>query len=237
MKEFVEKTGVPYEAFNVAVDRGRWEKLNRLGVGAPAACIGDRCVQGGDLEAVAELLGVEYDRSEMLSPVALKAKYELIVGKLCGLVAQIPPEHLDYRQLDRDRTLLALSYHAGSVMLVYLEGYDPEAFEGEHYELDPACPVPSSVRTIDDVIAHARDTLAIFERWWDGAGYDDPLDRVIETYWGHRTLHEAFEREVWHTAQHTRQVAMFLEQLGLSPEGALTVEDLAGLPMPGRVHA
>ncbi len=76
----------------------------------------------------------------------------------------------------------------------------------------------------------------MLDAWWQKIGYDDPLDRVVETQWGHRTLHEVLERAVWHPAQHTRQVALFLERLGIEPDGPLTPEDLAGLPLPERVH-
>jgi hypothetical protein len=71
--------------------------------------------------------------------------------------------------------------------------------------------------------------------WWKNTGVDDPLDRVIETYWGAHTLHEAFERETWHPAQHTRQVMMFLGKLDIRPDGPLTEADLAGLPIPDEV--
>ena len=49
--------------------------------------------------------------------------------------------------------------------------------------------------------------------WWQTSGREDPMDRVIESYWGNHTLHEVMEREVWHTTQHTRQLMMFLTQL------------------------
>jgi hypothetical protein len=48
-------------------------------------------------------------------------------------------------------------------------------------------------------------------------------------------LHEVFERSAWHSAQHVRQLAAVLEREGLRPDGPLTAEDLAGLPLPERL--
>ena len=52
------------------------------------------------------------------------------------------------------------------------------------------------------------------------------------TYFGSQTLHQVLERAVWHSAQHARQLMMVLQGLGISPDGPLAEEDLAGLPMP-----
>ena len=77
----------------------------------------------------------------------------------------------------------------------------------------------------------------MFRAWWDADGCDDSLDAVIATpWWGHRTLHEVLEREVWHTAQHTRQLMMALELLGTEPAQPLTDADFAGLQLPEGVH-
>jgi len=43
------------------------------------------------------------------------------------------------------------------------------------------------------------------------------------------------ERTTWHAAQHVRQTAMLLEQFGIAPDRPLTKEDLAGLPVTGKV--
>jgi hypothetical protein len=41
-----------------------------------------------------------------------------------------------------------------------------------------------------------------------------------------------FERSTWHCAQHARQLAAVLERFGIEPDGRLTKQDLAGLPLP-----
>jgi hypothetical protein len=56
-----------------------------------------------------------------------------------------------------------------------------------------------------------------------------------DVYYGEQTLHEFLERSVWHAAQHTRQLQLVVEKLGLKPNPALTAADLAGLPLPDHV--
>jgi hypothetical protein len=45
-------------------------------------------------------------------------------------------------------------------------------------------------------------------------------------------VHVVLERTVWHPAQHTRQLMLVLESLGIAPERPLGAADLAGLPLP-----
>ena len=69
-----------------------------------------------------------------------------------------------------------------------------------------------------------------FQAWWEGAK-DRDFSTVVEPYFGKTTLHEMLERTVWHSAQHTRQVASLLEQAGVSPDRPLTPDDIRGLPL------
>jgi hypothetical protein len=45
-------------------------------------------------------------------------------------------------------------------------------------------------------------------------------------------VHEVLERSAWHPAQHARQLMLLLEDLGIEPQGRLSAQDLAGLPLP-----
>ena len=45
-------------------------------------------------------------------------------------------------------------------------------------------------------------------------------------------LHHVVERSTWHSAQHARQIIAVLESFGIAPDGPLTEDDYAGLPMP-----
>ena len=54
----------------------------------------------------------------------------------------------------------------------------------------------------------------------------------LATYYGEQPLHHVMERCTWHSAQHARQIASVLEGFGIAPNGAITADDYAGLPMP-----
>ncbi len=235
MKEFVEKSGIAYRSIDVGADEAAQQKLTALGAKVPSVVLGDRWVPGADLVRIAELLGFDYSPPVILPAPELVDRYRLIMETLCRLVSQADPATLQYRRPERDRTLLSIGYHAASVMRTFLLAYDEQTFEGEPYIMTIESPVPDKIADAETLVAHATETLAMFDRWWERYGRTDPLDRIIEVYWGYRTIHEGLEREVWHTAQHTRQVALFLEESGIAPDRALGPAELAGLPVPERV--
>jgi hypothetical protein len=115
--------------------------------------------------------------------------------------------------------------------VAFISGYDNGIMKSEDFRESN---VPDSLSG-PDIAAEIESARATLARWWQTSGRHDPMDRVIESYWGMHTLEEVFERETWHSAQHTRQVMMFLEQLRIAPDRPLTAEMLAGLPLPERV--
>ena len=229
LKEFVESTGLEYTAINVEAEPELAGKLRSKGMRVPALCVGDECVNGVHLSTVAGLLGVDYVEPERLTPAQLRDKYRLAIDALCRYTAQVTPDVAGFALPGRERTLIEVAGHAACVMRYFLGKYDDDEYALFFDDLEP------STRDPREVAAFARESLDLFEQWWAEMGSDDPLDTVIPIYWGHRTLHEALEREVWHTVQHTRQVMFMLEQTGIAPDGPLTADDLAGLPLPVRV--
>jgi glutaredoxin len=238
VKEFLEGRGIDHEAFNVGLDSVAADRMHELGAFEPAVFVGDNWVHGGNLAAVAELVGVEYEQPNILSPAALHDRFHVIMETLCRLLAQVDERARSYREAGADWSVIEIGYHAASAMLWFLHSYDPDGYAGEVY----VCPETTLAGTADsktaaDIVERARDTLRLFDDWWDLDGGDDPMEQVVFTYWGHRTALEAYEREVWHTAQHTRQVAMYLEAVGIVPDHPLGDAELAGLPLPDRVFA
>jgi glutaredoxin len=233
LKEFMEKSGKEYVAYNCDAEPQHREKLARQGRQVPTLCLGDRCVPGVDLVAVAELIGVDYTPPEMLRPEALYERYLVINTTLQRLTAQLTEEAAAFKLPNRDRTLTQLAGHAGRTMRYFIGKYYDDEYDGEDYLYD------AGFISVPELVEYIEETRQMFVKWWETDGSEDPMDddgTVLSLYWGHRTVHEGLEREVWHTAQHTRQMAHWLEEVGIAPDRPLTAEQLANLPLPERIH-
>jgi uncharacterized damage-inducible protein DinB len=206
-------------------------RLRLLGHGldsVPAVCLDDECVPGGDLGAIAGLLELDYEPPVKLTPEQLLDKWMLVLEAAQRYLRQASFTGLSHKSPDRDRTFRELGWHIVLIPRAFVTAYDTNEFPNRLFaEKD----VPVEL-TGDDIATAMAESQRVVQTWWQDAGLQDPLDRVLETYWGAHTLLESFEREVWHTAQHTRQVMMFLRQLEVEPDRPLTSEDLAGLPLP-----
>jgi hypothetical protein len=228
-KEFLSRYEVKFEPVNIAGNAAAKARLTTHGFDSvPAVCLGDECVPGGDLEAIARLLSLDYDPPVKLTPQELYAKWTLVLEAAGRYLRQAPFAGLSHKSPDRDRTFRELGWHIVLIPRAFITAYDTNDFPNSLFaEKD----VPTSL-TGDDIAAALAESQSILDQWWEHAGSHDPLDRVMETYWGYHSLQEAFERETWHTAQHTRQVMMFLWQLDIEPDSPLTETDLRGLPLP-----
>lgn len=232
MKEFLEKSGRPFEAVNLEAQPERAARLVSTGLWAPAVVVGDRAVAGLDLVGIAELIGIEYDPPQILAPAVLVERYAAVTATMCTLVGQMSESQLQYRSPDRDRSLAELAAHIGSIMRAFVDAYDNERYDHsfENPAVEPTTPT--------EIIAIGQETQRRVDEWWTRFGFDDPLDRVISTSWGPQTLHEALERSVWHPMQHLRQLTFFAEErLGIEPLRRLTSDEMAGLPLPDGIHA
>jgi uncharacterized damage-inducible protein DinB/glutaredoxin len=232
MKEFLTRSGVAFTAINLEESPEGVRKLEHFGMLAPVVVRGERAVAGLDLVGIAELIGIEYDPPKILAPAVLRERYGVVTATATALVGQLSDDQLQYRSPDRDRTLAELASHIGSIMRCFVDVYDREQL---NQALELPDPIPTTGAAIIDI---ALETQAMFDTWWDRFGFDDPLERVIDTFWGARTLHEVLERSVWHPMQHTRQLTYFVEErLGMAPARRLRPEDMEGLPLPEGIHA
>ncbi len=233
MREFVEKSGLEFESINAQEQPERAARLEQLGGTTPAVVVGDRLVPGLDLAGIAELLGIDYTPPEVLPTDVLASRYGRIIGAVARFAEQLPESALDEHFGERNRTIRELIAHAGSIMRALIEAY-----ESGYYENRWPVPRPlADTGTRAELVAAARATGSAFSAWWEKFGYDEDFSVVIGTSWGHRPMLEAFERAVWHTAQHARQLMYFLEAHGIAPKDPLTAEDLDGMPLPDQVQA
>jgi hypothetical protein len=197
----------------------------------PAVCLGDDCVPGGDLGAIASLLSLDYVPPAMLSPADLFERFLFVLDAAGRYFLQAPFEGLSLKSPDRDRSFRELAMHITLIPTAFVTAYDTNEFPNTLFREENV-----DLRLTGEDLAGMLDaSKAVLAAWWHTSGRHDPFDRVLDTYWGAHSLHEAFERETWHCAQHTRQVMMFFEMLNLTPDRPLTAEDLQGLPMPERV--
>lgn len=232
-KEFLAKHGVDFEAVNiVGGGEGMARMLARGFDMAPVVCLGDRCVSGVDIPAVASLLGIDYTPHPVLAPDQLYPKMLAVLDGLVRYARQIPDEGLTHRSPDRDRTFRELILHAMDAPWAFVLGYETGR---EQWRYPAMVEAKNSSMSGEEIAAYGLRIRDVLVGWWRNAGRFDPLEQVIESYWGAQSLLDCMERETWHSAQHARQVLMFLDQLGITADGPLRDEDLAGLPLPDHV--
>ena len=68
-----------------------------------------------------------------------------------------------------------------------------------------------------------------------GKGQTTDFTQPGKVYYGEVTLHEVLERTAWHSGQHTRQLMLILESIGIKPDQPLDIADFRGLPIPKEI--
>ena len=196
----------------------------------PVVAKGEQFVFGRNLEALAEFVGVRGTGHTPLPPDVLIRKWINVLRAAQRYVRQIPVERMNERAVEnRDRSIRVLSHHVFRIAEAFLEC----ATNGVEYSigLDDVLP-PAGAGTTGDEIAHYGDGVIDRLEDWGKTLPDESWRQNMRTFYGPQTLHELLERSTWHVAQHARQLMFVLERYGISPEGPLAREDLAGLPLP-----
>lgn len=220
---------VDFEAIDVEVQPEAMQTLHGHGITrVPAVIVGDHAVHGWNPAAVAGLVGVTYDDALALPLPQLQARLDTILRATQRAIMQVPAQHLHMRTPGRDRSVHQLAYHLFRVGQAYgdamEQGYLPEAW----FEEQPPPDMP-------DMAAIAQYGEKVRERLHDWCERPAAFDGTVETYYGPQQAAAFFERTVWHTAQHLRQLYALLDQMGVTPEKPLAGEDFAGLPLPQNV--
>jgi hypothetical protein len=158
------------------------------------------------------------------------AKWILVLRAAQRYIRQLPSERLVDRAIDnRDRSIRLLSHHVFRVGEAFLETVlDGVEYRTNNANIPPAdgtCAVSAEIASYGDSIVNR------LESWWAELK-DKSCRHPVKTFSGAPPTHQLFERSVWHSAQHTRQLMAILERFGIEPEGPLTADDLAGLPLP-----
>lgn len=204
------------------------DQLKALGLrNVPVVAIGERYTFAQNLKDVAKFVGVALNR-EQLSPAVLAARYDSILETAQRLVVQVPMEKLGERVIpNRPRIIRPFIFHIFRIGEAFLIAYNGEEYNNTLANMEPA----ESIQTPQQVVEYGQQIRDRLNDWWKNTT-DRNLEKKVSTYYGEQTAHDVFERTVWHSAQHCRQLAAMLEGFGIQPDRPLTAEQLQGLPLP-----
>jgi len=230
MKEFLTKHGVEFISINVLTDKEGLDDLVKLaGRHVPIARRGNEWVDGQVLADLARIAGIQLARTAMLAPAELAERVQMLLSTAQRLTAQIPENRLDALLPDRPRSYRQLVSHIAQIIEAFLDLVEHgKPLEYAAYNQD----VPTHVRSKQDLLAFVDGVRARFHALWLERGLAIDFSRPADVYYGTQSLHEFLERSTWHSAQHTRQLALVVEKLGLTPDRPLGAAELAGLPLP-----
>ena len=209
---------------------GREQLLSLGAQSVPVLAKGGQFIFCQNMEDVAEFVGLQGSGHSPLPPEVLFEKWITVLCASQRYVRQIPDPRLTERAIDnRDRSIRLLSHHIFRIGEAFLE----TALGDVEYWTNNANvpPAEGSCMTSVEIAAYGDGIIERIENWW--AQLDDKSCRQkVKTFYGTPPMHQLFERSTWHSAQHARQMIAVLERLGIEPENRLSVEDLAGLPLP-----
>lgn len=213
-------------------DAGGLDELRRLGASSvPVVARGDRFVFAQVIRDVVEFLGLDDATSPVLSPAELARRYDHVLATAIRLVRQMPDARLESQLPNRPRSWRVVMHHIFQIATAFLDLEDTG--EPLTYEWLTA-PPPPEMRSSAAVADFGTGVQARFADWWrrvEGEDFTSP----VPTYFGETPRHEMFERTVWHSAQHTRQLAALLDEAGIAPDRPLTPDDIRGLPLTDRI--
>ena len=212
-------------------DPAALERLGKLGARTvPVLASGDQYIFCQNLEDVAEFVGLQGSGHTSLPPTALMTKWITVLRAAQRYIRQLPSDRLAERAIDnRDRSIRLLGHHVFRIGEAFLE----TAIDGVEYRTNNANipPEDGTCNAAEEIASYGDGIVARLEIWWSQLE-DRSCQQPVKTFYGTPPLHQLFERSTWHSAQHTRQLIAVLERFGIEPQGRLTAEDLAGLPLP-----
>jgi DinB superfamily len=182
------------------------------------------------LEDVAEFVGLQGTGHTPLPPAELIAKWTTVLRAAQRYIRQIPDGRLVERAIDnRDRSIRLLGHHIFRIGEAFLE----VAVDGVEYwaQLANVPPQDGTFTTGEEIAGYGKRVIERLEHWWRRLE-DKSCQQKVKTFYGTPPMHQLLERSTWHSAQHTRQMIAVLERFDIKPDGQLTSDDLAGLPLP-----
>lgn len=232
-KEFLIEHGIEFQSINVLEDESGFDELATLGLRlVPIVARGDNWANGAVFRDVARVAGFEWQEHAILPAAELINRIDHILVVAGACLSQIPEDKLDTLLPDRPRSYRQLGYHIFQIPSVFLDRVEknaPYTYEALISQ------VPVAIKTQAQLLDYGQQVRSRLTHWWQRTGSNTDFSQPGKVYYGEVTLHEVLERTGWHSAQHTRQLILTLEKMGITPKQRLTVTDLAGLPLPKNV--
>lgn len=232
-KEFLITNAQDFVSVNVLEDDKGFEELAALGLRlVPIVARGTDWANGAVFRDVARVAGFHYDEHKMLAPDQMMARLDGILKGAYRYAAQMPVDKLETMLPGRPRSYRQLIYHIfqiPEVLLNRIEHDAPYTYEALVSQL------PDEMATKKDLLAYAASVRERLTVWWEREGKTTDFTQPGKVYYGDVSLHEVLERTCWHSGQHTRQLMLVLGTLDLEPDGPLSDDDFAGLPMPKQI--
>lgn len=231
-KEFLTKQGIEYESINVHGNPAGMAELLALGArSVPVVALRGRYTLCQSFADVIKFLDLKTKLMDPLPPAQLVSKLDLVLSAAARYTRQFPDAQLREVFRNRNRTPGGTAFHVFRVAEVGLQ-----AAQGIELQFESFNELPPEDWSAADIANWGLQVLARIQMWWSEQELKDAtLAFTVPTYYGQRPMHDVLERTAWHAAQHTRQLMLMLEEHGTVPDGPLTEQDLAGLPVPDEV--
>ena len=232
MKEFLAVRGIAFESINVLEGDGL-EKLRALGArSVPVVAKGGEFVFAQVIKDVVNFLGLNENTGPALSPADLAARYDRVLSAAVTTTRQMPDGALGNTLPNRPRSWRVLLHHLFQIPAEFLDSLEEKrALSYEKLVEGP----PEDMTTSAEIADFGEALHARFNGWWCDQGSKLDFSQPFEAYFGTTTLHEMFERTVWHSTQHVRQVQDLLEREGIAPADPLGLDIIEGLPLTEKV--
>ena len=229
-KEFLTNQGIAIESIDVHNDPAGLAELHALGARSmPVVALGGRFTFAQSIRDVVKFLDLKTKVMEPLPPAQLVEKLDLVLQSAARYTRQFSEEQLRAVFRNRNRTTGAIAFHIFRVAEMGLEAAQQIELRFESFD-----DLPPPQWQGEDIARFGESVRERVLAWWKSER-DTTLAYTAPTYYGLRSMHDVLERTAWHAAQHTRQLMLILETHGIASREPLTVDDLAGLPLPDEV--
>jgi len=141
----------------------------------------------------------------------------------------LPPTHYDTLIEGRDRSYLQLVAHVVGHVGRFVRLTDDPGRDYSDVNVFATLGQPPDEATVADLQLIARRQQGELVEWWQRA---PDVEQPTRTFFGEQTLGWLLLSTAYSVAQHTRQLAALLEELGIEPVARIPGPDLLGLRLP-----